>query len=218
MNMLIIGDSIIKRQMSNNLIPFPFRIFDNNKINLHFSCECSLTTDFLQHINNDDLYKYIIIHIGICDSFIRYQNNVKFCDSDTQWKQNVAIDKFEKNIFNFIHKCKENVHIILVSIIKPDKKFLHICNFNYNDIIENEINKYNNVLLNFSTKYKNVFYVDLKSEINNVLTKYSLHFDDIFFDGSGHVTEKQDKIDIYSEIWKNSLMKIPNLTNLLKLK
>jgi hypothetical protein len=202
--------------MSSKLIAYPFRSFDINKINLQIFSDCSLTTDYLRFINNDNSYKYIIIHIGICDSFIRYPENIKFCDSTTQWKQNVSINDFEKNISNFIRKCSSNTYIALVSIIKPDKKFLHIRDFNYNNILENEINKYNNVLNSFCAKHKNVFYVDLKSEINNILTKYSIHYDDMFCDASGHITNSQDKIDMYSEIWKNSILKIPIFPVLLK--
>lgn len=61
-----------------------------------------------------------------------------------------------------------------------------------------------------------MFYVDLKSEINNILTKYSIRYDDIFCDGSGHITNSQDKIDMYSEIWKNSILKNPDFSVLLK--
>jgi len=213
MKLLVIGDSILKRQTLNGLISFPKRIF-NDDIDLYINGNCSFTTNNLKDIKSS--YDYIIIHIGICDVFLRYPDGLNKYDEKTAWNQNVPINIFKKNIDSFIKRCSIDSVIVLSSIIKPDVKFLHIGGFNYNNILDEQINKYNMVLSNFE-KYSNVVYINLVDSINKILEKYRMSYNDIFCDASGHITEKQNIIDIYGEMWKNAIKKVPEIAGLLRI-
>ena len=111
------------------------------------------------------------------------------------------------------------------SLISPDSKFTIYKNFNYINKVKEEVEKYNLILKEISDIFDNVYYVDLYNQIIEILKKYKKKFTYIFSDGSGHVApkevikdkiERQKIINMYSEIWYNSLKKLSILSDILK--
>lgn len=67
---------------------------------------------------------------------------------------------FEKYIKNMVNVFKKK--IILISIVCPPKKYLHIKKQSYCHIVQSQINKYNNVYKKIAKENKRIYYIDLE--------------------------------------------------------
>lgn len=231
----IIGDSILARQCEENLKPYPSYIFKNFDINIKKFYSGTTNVLFSDDIVKDTFLlssDIIIIHLGICDCWTRFIKNNKGIFTKN-FRQNVPINIFIKNILLFIKLFKTKTKILFISIVKPHHSFCKTKNFNYDKIVYNEIDKYNNIFMQISSTNSNLFYLNAQEEIDNILNKYSLKYNDIFFDGSAHTTpqywredesntycgtskeKKQKIIKIYSEIIYNSIKHHKDLLKLL---
>ena len=228
-NILVIGDSILHRQTKDNLTAWPFIIF-NDKNNIKLISNHGLTSESSKDLIIKDYksikkinFELIVLHIGICDCYPRFSKNSNIDDS-SQYEQFVSPSSFKKNIIFIINKFPDS-KIILSSLISPDSKFTIYKNFNYINKVKEEVEKYNLILKEISDIFDNVYYVDLYNQIIEILKKYKKKFTYIFSDGSGHVApkevikdkiERQKIINMYSEIWYNSLKKLSILSDILK--
>lgn len=209
-------DFILKHWFPDEIKPYPNILVDPKLVTIDSAP--GRTTDYFNNINkinpnyiengipkvpskylkNIIDYEFIIVHLGICECFPRYQGSYDINIFDTF----VSIDNFYTNIEKLIKMLDDKYNkLILISIVCPNKKFLNVRGMDYHSIVEKQVNTYNDVLKKFSENFSNVTYIDL----NNKFESSDVLKDKLLMDGSGHIT--LDYFHEYSQIVRNEIYK-----------
>lgn len=200
-NKIILGDSIIYRQMNGRkgLIPYPTLLFgDSIEIDAisHKTTSYITKNDYYLKLKN---YEYIFIHLGICDCYPRYKDldNIDI----NKYGVRVDINTFENNIKKLISVLDPNFNkLILMSIVEPPKQHIIVRNIDYSEIVKKQVRLYNNIYKKYARKYDNVYWVNMNF---NFQKKYNIN--EYLLDNSGHIIENLETIYKYAKLVKYTI-------------
>ena len=227
-SVLTIGNSIYVRLNKFGLenFFFPKIIFKDFKIdyyNVHGLDSNILKNENILNQVKDNQYNYIIICLGIVDCFPRYnesKNSLKINKDyipNNYW-QHVDFNTFKENFISFVNYISsesKNTKILIQSIFIPNNKICNInsFNFNYYEYLKKEVILYNIFLESLKEKNQNIYFLNLNKNIEIVINKYNITYEDFFPDTSTHISpievypNLQDRIkycNIFTELVKIS--------------